>query len=309
MGGVSFSLRILFVVIGVTNGCQLNHDYLEVPQYEFQIGREVQLTTSASDDFYPVWSHDGQNIAFISTRSGNWDIWMMNNDGTDQQQMTTHPSFDAAPAWSPDGRTVAFTSKRFSAQGIPQLLLMDREGVTSKLISDNTNSKQLIPAWSPSGAELAVLTQPMHEPAHWELHLIDLLTLETNILVKEHVAFAPYSWHPDGRTITFVRRPGEKLELWSITREGTDLEPVLVDQTNNSDPHWSSDGNTLVFTSDRSGHSEVWVLALMNHQLQQLSFHRATARYPRWNHDSTEIAFTSNRSGNDDIWVMSVNSY
>lgn len=61
---------------------------------------------------YPAWSPDGRRLAFHAERAGNWDIYIVNIDGSGLVRVTTHPAADRYPAWSPDGRWLAFSSDR-----------------------------------------------------------------------------------------------------------------------------------------------------------------------------------------------------
>lgn len=66
-----------------------------------------------SENIQPSWSPDGQRIAFASNRDGgNWDIYVMNSDGSNITPLTHDKFEDAAPDWSPDGRLIAFSSNR-----------------------------------------------------------------------------------------------------------------------------------------------------------------------------------------------------
>jgi tricorn protease-like protein len=58
------------------------------------------------------WSHDGTRIAFGSDRDGNWELWLMNADGTGQRQLThtEGETVNSPSAWSPDDRMIAFGS-------------------------------------------------------------------------------------------------------------------------------------------------------------------------------------------------------
>jgi Tol biopolymer transport system component len=49
--------------------------------------RFVQLTKDSSSDGLPVWSPDGSKIAFISNRSGEWGLYLMESSGEDQHIM------------------------------------------------------------------------------------------------------------------------------------------------------------------------------------------------------------------------------
>jgi len=63
---------------------------------------------------YPTWSPDGRRIAFMGGPygPGEYDIWVMNADGSNPLQLTDSPGPDGWPAWSPDGTHIAFASVR-----------------------------------------------------------------------------------------------------------------------------------------------------------------------------------------------------
>jgi TolB protein len=62
--------------------------------------------------YWPAWSPDGKQIAFTSNRDGNYEIYLMNADGSGQRNFTRHKSQDNFAAWSPDGKRIAFISNR-----------------------------------------------------------------------------------------------------------------------------------------------------------------------------------------------------
>jgi Tol biopolymer transport system component len=62
---------------------------------------------------YPAWSPDGTRIAFMGgTSSAEYDIWVVDVEGTNLVQITDSPGPDGWPSWSPDGTRIAFTSVR-----------------------------------------------------------------------------------------------------------------------------------------------------------------------------------------------------
>ncbi len=85
----------------------------------------LRLTTPPFDSFQPVTdqetdtapaiSPDGQQITFMSRRDGNWEIYIVNADGSDLRRLTENPTQDGLPTWSPDGKAIAFVSDRDGA--------------------------------------------------------------------------------------------------------------------------------------------------------------------------------------------------
>src|SRR5258708_37781355 len=72
-------------------------------------GAEMQLTRSGHDSS-PVWSPDGKTLAFLSSRSGNSQVYLLSMDGGEAYALTKISSGADIVKWSPDGKTIAFTS-------------------------------------------------------------------------------------------------------------------------------------------------------------------------------------------------------
>ena len=93
----------------------------------------------------------GNRIAFVSDRDGNFEIYMMNADGSNQTRLTNNPAEDGMPAWSPDGSCLAFNSDR---DGNFEIYVMDADGSNQTRLT-NDPGWDTMPAWSPDGSCLA----------------------------------------------------------------------------------------------------------------------------------------------------------
>jgi len=104
-------------------------------------GSGLHNLTSAADSG-PKWSPDGQKILFSSFRDGNYEIYVMNPDGTGQTNLTGNPAIDSHPIWSPDSKQIAFGSNR---DGDANIYVMNRDG--SGVIQVTNGSNDSLQDW------------------------------------------------------------------------------------------------------------------------------------------------------------------
>src|SRR5262249_3205389 len=76
-------------------------------------------------DAEPAFSPDGTKIAFNSYRDGNYEIYVMNSDGTNQTRLTSDAAKDWYPTWSSDGTKIYFDSQR---TGHDEIFQMNADG-------------------------------------------------------------------------------------------------------------------------------------------------------------------------------------
>jgi Tol biopolymer transport system component len=125
---------------------------------------EATLTPLTTDPGYegePTFSPDGQTIAYVSDRDGNFEIYLQQISGGPALNLTRNPAVDIQPAFSPDGREIAFVSNRsgssdifHAAPGVPliggDIWVMPALGGPARRIVENGDC----PSWAPDGASL-----------------------------------------------------------------------------------------------------------------------------------------------------------
>ena len=124
-------------------------------------GTITRLTFNPALDQMPVWSPDGVEIAFMSQRDGNEEIYMMYSDGFGQPaRVTNHPARDNRPAWA-DEFTLLFSSDRSGVAS--QLFRVGTDGTGLQLIQNNPIQAQE-PDWSPDGSRLTFISNQDGDP-------------------------------------------------------------------------------------------------------------------------------------------------
>jgi eukaryotic-like serine/threonine-protein kinase len=117
------------------------------------------LTTDPGYEGEPTFSPDGQTIAYVADRDGNFEIYLQQISGGPAINLTQNPAADIQPAFSPDGREIAFVSSRsgtsdifHAAPGLPHvggdIWVMPTLGGPARRIVDNGN----FPSWTPDGS-------------------------------------------------------------------------------------------------------------------------------------------------------------
>lgn len=170
------------------------------------------------------WTPDGR-VIFTSLRSGNWDIYTVNPDGSDLRNLTPDtPAANERYAFSPDGTWLAFTSLSMADQGERNIWLMRANGGAPQMISDHPDHGQAdYPTWSPDGSQLAFSWMV---DGKWNLHVYDLATGAVRNLAAEIGLEGSIAWSPDGTQIAFMGKVNDgtgfyDAELYLVPADGS----------------------------------------------------------------------------------------
>lgn len=243
-------------------------------------------------------------IAFVSARSGNKEIWVMDYDGENQEQLTHLRSIALTPRWSPDATRIAFTCYPPAGTYLSAQICMFSM-MSNKLIAwpryRGTNSA---PAWSPDGTRILFSSSMYGNP---ELFVADANGGKPKRLTYSAGGSTSAVWNPKtGQQVAFVSDRGGTPQLYTMDEDGSNIAKIdLPDMGYVIDPAWSPNGQLLAFSWRRpDGNYDLYLMDIVSHQLLQLTRDAGRNERPSWAPDGRHIVFESTRSGTREIWTM-----
>ena len=250
-------------------------------------------------------------IAFASVRNGDFDIYTMNADGSDQTQLTQNLGLlpaSAVPAWSPDGQKIAFMSVDF-ADATFDIYLMNADGSGLTNLTSSFGPRAASPAFSPDGSKIAFAAVT----GTTQIHVMNIDgTGITNISNSATYDNQP-DWSPDGSKIAFhsYATPGN-IEVFVMNADGTGQtnlsnNPTGIDMT----PSWSPDGSRIALRRNTGTPEDItYDIFTINPDgtgATNLTNTPDVREFdPSWSPDGTKIAFQKKGTGEafPDIYVM-----
>jgi|HubBroStandDraft_6_1064221.scaffolds.fasta_scaffold165949_1 TolB protein len=243
-------------------------------------------------------------IAFVSSRTGTKEIWVMDYDGQNQHPLTSLKTISLTPRWSPDLSRIAFTCfAPYHGLVSPQICMysVDANKVITFPRFKGTNSS---PAWSPDGSKIMFSSSMLGNP---EIFVSDANGGSPKRLTFANGASTSPSWNPKtGATVVYVSDRGGIPKLYMMNADGTNsVELDLPDKGYLIDPAWSPNGALLAFSWRRPDNNyDIYVMDPTTRSIVQITRDTGRNERPSWAPDGRHIVFESTRTGTRQIWTM-----
>jgi tricorn protease len=225
-------------------------------------GGEARLLIShPAAESRPLYSPDGERLAFVSTRTGNGDIYMLTFATGTIERLTYDDAPEQVSGWSRDSRWIYFSSASHDISGMNDIYRVSVKGGTPMAVSADVYANEFFAAPSPDGSTLAFSARGIASGQWWRKG-------------RSHIDEAEIWTMQDSATPTYERvsEPGAK-ELW---------------------PMWSANGRSLFYVSDRSGAQNLWMRPLGGTPQQVTQFHDGRVLWPSISNDGRIIVFERN---------------
>ena len=171
----------------------------------------LALTRDSATSVQAVWSADRTRIAFSDNRTGNFDIYVMDADGTNLRAITSDPGSDGEPAWSADGTRIVYASVH---TGASQIFSVPVEGGVPTPLTSSSGG-DISPAVSPDGRSIAFVSA---RDGNYEIYLMDADGSNQRRVTSTQLREAAPHFFPTGDLAWLVDRGGRAGS--AIVRQG-----------------------------------------------------------------------------------------
>jgi Tol biopolymer transport system component len=265
------------------------------------VAAAVALLVGLLDGGSAFAAYPGGNgkIAYESAVEGNFEIFVMNADGSGQTNVSndaTAGGNNRDPAWSPDGTKIAFSR---ASEGHMNVFVMNADGSGQINLTPGANDGEghtgIQPSWSPDGSKIAYTDNA-------SIWIMDASSGAGKVKVTPAPGEAESqpAWSPDGTKIAFVK----DTDIWVMNADGSGQLPLAATSRGEFRPDWSPDGTKIAY--DRDG--DIWIMnADGSGQTLLTGGVGKTGSEPAWSPDGTKIVFDSNGNGapnGHDIFLM-----
>jgi hypothetical protein len=262
----------------------------------------------------------GAEIAFASTRSGKYQIWLKNLETEELFQVTDLDGGACQPTWSPDGQQLVFISP--CLQNKPEyygssMFLINADG-TGFTHLESSPLGDYDPDWHPTENKIVFTTvRDYNRPQIW---VLDLDAGEAKSISDNVVSDFMPAWSPDGNYIVFSSTRLGPTELWVMEPDGAnDSEFSRSDTKTDRDAVWSPDGEMIIFTQqkpDGTGRARLFAAPWKDgdpsergrNEFMLVPDTTAGMKEVDFSPDGIWMVFSSNPEGvNHDIYIMRSN--
>ena len=256
-------------------------------------------------------------VLFISRRipnSSDWQMFLMNADGTNQRTVSNNLVRCSPPILSNGGTKVAFTT--YDNNFYYNLYIIDIDGQNQKFLS---TGKQFCgsPAWSPDDSRIAFVKNDNNVGGTYDIYSIEIDGSNEIKLTNQNDNFSP-QYFPDNNSIIFSSSNNTWTGIYKMNIDGGNKQLLTPQNKSFGDPKISPNGNMISITSNDWNGSQIFVMNFDGSNLKQITFTVSSkyfdTGYPRdgncnpiWSPNGGKLAYVSYENGSPDIFIINTN--
>lgn len=283
------------------------------------VASPANTVTPVSTPIAPIVVPDGGlgQIAYVSTRSGIPQVYLVELSSESAIQITDMPEGACQPSWSPDGMKLVFISPCKGMDDIyynASLYVVNVDG-TGLTAVETAPGGDFEPAWSPDGKSIAFTSIRSGQMEIYTVDTNDFSTITQITKGGTRVESRQASWSPDGSQFVYVIKRIGVFQIWLMNSNGTDQRQIVRSGLEFNDylPTWSPDGQLILFNQRCAVKfclPYVMSISATDRAVEQgkiLQFNLITIENVHYSPDGSLLVYEGGESGeNNDIFYINL---
>ena len=261
-------------------------------------GQTRRVTRRDVQDRFPIWSHDGAQLAFGSQvgEGWGWELWVVDATGTRPRRLFSRIIAKSARGWCRDNKRIAFAAE---AEGNVDIYTVDVETANVTRLS-SAPGEDREPSWSPDCQQIAFSSV---RDGNAEIYVVRADGRDARRLTNHAASDDSPVWSPDGSAIAFVSDRSDAKDLYLMRPDGQGLQRLTtgVGVTRDSS-RWSPDGSRIAIQIARGKNYDIGVVRLSDKTHVDFARSDAYDGMYAWSPDSTSLVFVSARDGAEALY-------
>jgi Tol biopolymer transport system component len=258
-------------------------------------GLHTRLTSHPFDDIHPVWSPDGSQLGFISSRDGQPDFYIMDSDGRNIRRVTSSDTNREIRYATWSSRTTELAVMAFYGVSEEIRLLDLATGTSQIVIALDYGTRAGLPVWSPDGSQIAF--DAAQVTGNRNVFIVERESLRGRNLTRSQNRDGTPDWSPNSQQIAFVSDRNGQPDIYIIAANGGRAVRLTDHPTLDTSPRWSPDGTQIAFVTRRSGNLDIFIMDANGGNPRNLSQDSQNETAPLWSPDGRYLAYQAVDNG------------
>lgn len=306
-GGVFFCIFLCVMALLFRASLQdlFSDDGDEDENTPISLNQPTSQSSSQPPSALPTFGGDSPSVSvsgdlvFVSNRTGQWEIYRMNLDGSSVTALTANsPDLNYAPDWSPDGTQIVYEARR---DGNWDIYVMNADGGNQRRLTTDPAIDRA-PAWSPDGQFIAFSSD---RRGNYDVYVMSADSTNIRSITGSFATEYAPDWSPDGQSLVYQSDRTGILQIYrqQINQDDTLALQLTSDAVSKGGAAWNPDGSTIAYYTNvgRDAGLDIYMVSANGGTAIPLVVAASNEAVPSWSWDGRSVYFHQGSFGGTNL--------